>query len=115
MVRVYTQPFRLNQEIRSAVAQRLAILDKQQRSELLDNVLRSPSAIESEPGARKLVGQEEILKGNSQLTENLSRIARNVQQKILQGAETNKTLGNVLNSFRFDKSRQTLAGFIKPS
>ncbi|GAV03405.1 hypothetical protein RvY_13833 [Ramazzottius varieornatus] len=80
----------LNQEIKVAVGQRMLVLERNQRRELIGNAADSASS--SATGIRSFVKQEVLLQNNSEMTENLSRISRNIARQVEQSEDTIKTL-----------------------
>ncbi|XP_055346884.1 vesicle transport protein SEC20-like isoform X2 [Paramacrobiotus metropolitanus] len=89
----------LQAEIRSAVVQRLAALDKQQRSELLDESggtnpsnSKNSSDAKNNPGVRNYMTQAEMATASSQGTEDLVRIRRNLVRQVEQSGESIQTL-----------------------
>jgi hypothetical protein len=78
---------RLNQEIKVAAGHRLSIIDKENRTDLLG------SKLESAPGTRAFVKQEDIVKNSSQMTESLTRLTRNMARNVDQSGQTIRSLG----------------------
>ena len=80
----------LQSEIKSAVIQRLSILDKQERADLLSGASSvSPSAA---PGVRNYMDQEDLVKNSSRVTQDLTRMTKNLSRQVDQSGETIQTL-----------------------
>ncbi|OQV21753.1 putative Vesicle transport protein SEC20 [Hypsibius exemplaris] len=76
----------LSQEITVAAGQRLSIIAKEDRDELMSGGLNSA------PGTRGLVKQQDIVKTSSQVTETLHRMSRNIARNVDQSGEAIKSL-----------------------